>query len=198
MRTRQQILAVLITLLLLGSIFSLAIAQSTQPAQSAQPAENQDPGFEYQGNQKLNGQLTTDTCNFQFSLYDAVENGFKNGDAQEVPGAMVTGGRFSTTVNTGDQLSPWAFSGKAHWLKIAVRCPTGSGDYITLSPRQPLAVVPYALRLKPGAEIRGTVWRTALTVVNENRNSVGIQGPGLGVGRIGIDGYSIGVQGAPQ
>jgi len=30
-------------------------------------------------------------------------------------------------------------------LQIAIRCPAGSGNYTTLTPRQPLTATPYAL-----------------------------------------------------
>jgi hypothetical protein len=41
------------------------------------------------------------------------------------------------------------FNGEARWLEISVQCPTGSGDYTTLTPRQALTPAPYALAL-PG------------------------------------------------
>jgi hypothetical protein len=44
----------------------------------------------------------------------------------------------------------------AGWLQIALRCPTGSGSFTTLSPRQPLTAAPYASGLAPGAMILGS------------------------------------------
>ncbi|MBN1485588.1 MAG: hypothetical protein JXA37_12800 [Chloroflexia bacterium] len=47
-------------------------------------------------------------------------------------------GRFTALLDFGP-----VFTGTAHWLQVAVRCP-GDGAYITL-PRQPLTAAPYAL-----------------------------------------------------
>jgi hypothetical protein len=53
-----------------------------------------------------------------------------------------------------------SFSGEARWLQIAVRCPAGSGTYTTLAPRQALTATPYALSLRPGAQVVGDVFST--------------------------------------
>ncbi|MGB9873233.1 MAG: hypothetical protein ACPLYD_16450, partial [Anaerolineae bacterium] len=47
--------------------------------------------------------------------------------------------------------------GDARWLAIAVRCPAGSGSYQPLTPRQALTAAPYALSLRPGAVVSGTL-----------------------------------------
>lgn len=36
-------------------------------------------------------------------------------------------------------------TGEARWLQAAVRCPAGSGSFVTLAPRQPLTAAPFAL-----------------------------------------------------
>lgn len=41
------------------------------------------------------------------------------------------------------------FQGDEHYVEISVRCPSGSGAYSPLSPRQPMTPAPYALTL-PG------------------------------------------------
>ena len=41
-----------------------------------------------------------------------------------------------------------AFAGEARWLELAVRCPAGSGSYVSLPDRQPLTAAPYALWAK--------------------------------------------------
>jgi hypothetical protein len=62
---------------------------------------------------------------------------------------VVAEGNFTAVLNTTGQFGGSAFNGETRWLETAVRCPAGSGEYITLTPRQPLDAAPlanYALR----------------------------------------------------
>jgi hypothetical protein len=52
----------------------------------------------------------------------------------------VTNGTFRAQVDFGAA----AFNGSDRYLNIAVRCPAGSGSYITLAPRQAITPAPYA------------------------------------------------------
>jgi hypothetical protein len=63
-------------------------------------------------------------------------------------------------LNGNNQFGPTAFTGDARFLEIAVRCPAGGGGYTNLTPRQRLSAAPYALSLKPEAEISATVTGT--------------------------------------
>jgi hypothetical protein len=108
--------------------------------------------FTYQGQLERDGNLVNENCDFQFSLWDAAGSGSPPTGGTQIGGTNtktnveVSGGIFTIPdLNFGDL----AFKGDARWLQIAVRCPTGSGDYTTLSPRQPLNPAPYALAL-PG------------------------------------------------
>ena len=97
--------------------------------------------FTYQGQLKQNGDPVDDTCDLRFILYDAQISGSQVGAIQEKTGVDVTNGLFTIPdLDFGEGV----FTGEARWLEIAVRCPTGSGDYTTLSPRQALTAVPYA------------------------------------------------------
>jgi hypothetical protein len=98
-------------------------------------------GFTYQGHLKDNGLPVSDTCDFQFGLWDAETGGTQVGTTQTVAGLPVGDGRFTTQLDFG----PGAFDGQARWLAIAVRCPAGSGAYTPVAPRQPLSAAPYAL-----------------------------------------------------
>jgi hypothetical protein len=108
--------------------------------------------FTYQGRLTDAGGPVDDDCDFEFSLWDEAgsgeppSGGTQIGTTQAHTGVAVTGGLF--TIPDLDFGSA-ALTGDARWLQIAVRCPTGSGDYTFLAPRQPLTPAPYALAL-PG------------------------------------------------
>jgi hypothetical protein len=101
--------------------------------------------FTYQGQLKQGGNPVTATCDFQFSLRDDPSDGTQIGSTQIKEGVSVSNGLFTVQLDFGDG----AFQGDARWLQIAVRCPTGSGSYIPLDPRQALTPAAYALAL-PG------------------------------------------------
>ena len=65
----------------------------------------------------------------------------------EIPGEAVLGGVFSVALDFG----AGAFgAGEARWLEIEVRAAAGAGAYETLSPRQSVDAVPYALHALSG------------------------------------------------
>ncbi|MBI2955519.1 MAG: tail fiber domain-containing protein [Chloroflexi bacterium] len=102
--------------------------------------------FNYQGNINQGGSPLNGTADFQFSLWDAQTGGNRIGATQTVVNATVTNGAFSVEVNAGGEFGANAFDGSARWLEVAVKSPSGSAEgYTTLSPRQPLTRVPYAL-----------------------------------------------------
>jgi hypothetical protein len=80
-------------------------------------------------------------------------------------------------LNSGGEFGP-AFTGDERFLAIAVRCPAGSGSYTPLTPRQRLNAAPYALSLKPEAEISadvsGTYTDTERGVLKVKNNHVGL------------------------
>jgi len=100
--------------------------------------------FTYQGRLNKDGSPVSGTCDFQFSLWDALSGGTQIGSAITKYNVAVNNGFFTEQIDFGAS----AFNGDARWLQIAVRCPAGSGSYTTLSPRQPLTAAPYALYSK--------------------------------------------------
>jgi hypothetical protein len=97
--------------------------------------------FTYQGQLKQGGLPVTDTADFQFTLWDAIAGGNQIGAMIPVNGKSVVNGLFTVTLDFG----AGAFAGDARWLEIAVRSPSGSGSYTTLSPRQSVTAAPYAV-----------------------------------------------------
>lgn len=107
--------------------------------------------FSYQGQLKLNGALVNGNCDMAFRLYDAAAGGNQVGSAITTT-VSVNNGLFTTALDFGTG----PFDGEANWIESRVRCPSGSGSFITLSPRQQILAAPYALTLRPGATISGT------------------------------------------
>ena len=115
---------------------SLCLAFSLPP-----PVGALSNGFTYQGQLQQSASPVNDTCDFQFSLWDAGNGGSQVGSTQGAGGLNVVNGLFTALLDFG----PGVFTGDNRWLQIAVRCPDGSGIYTTLSPRQFLSAAPYAL-----------------------------------------------------
>ncbi len=128
-----------------GSNFSVA----TNAPEAVQA--NVDSTFTYQGQLSQNGNLANGDFEFTFELYDDLAAGVQVGNTiTEV--VTVTDGLFTTNLDFGN-----VFEGTALYLEIAVH-PNGSADPLTmLSPRQQLTAAPYALTLRPGANVIGEV-----------------------------------------
>jgi len=108
--------------------------------------------FSYQGQLNKDGSPVNDTCDMQFKLYDAASSGAQVGATLTRTGVSVSEGLFTVPdLDFGD-----VFSGDARWLEVAVQC-TGDAAYVVLSPLQSLTAAPYALSLRPGADVIGAV-----------------------------------------
>ncbi|HEY77131.1 MAG TPA: hypothetical protein G4O00_13315 [Thermoflexia bacterium] len=127
--------------LFLALAVSLTQAQGPQPPGAVSSQATTGTAFTYQGQLKENGFPVNGTCDFQFSLYDADGGGTQIGTTETKTNVQVNDGLFTVQLDFGSG----AFQGDARWLEIAVRCPAGSGTYTTLTPRQALTAVPYAL-----------------------------------------------------
>ncbi|WP_299645114.1 hypothetical protein [uncultured Chloroflexus sp.] len=141
---------------IIGLVAALAVtiaqAQPGIPG-GAMLATNTGTAFTYQGRLSKDGAPVQGVCDFQFTLWDSASGDTALGTVT-VNAVNVTGGLFTIpALDFGSN----AFIGQARWLGVAVRCPTGSGSYTSLTPRQPLTAVPYALSLRPGAQIVGDV-----------------------------------------
>ncbi len=105
----------------------------------------------YQGQLKQNDRPVTDTCDFEFYLWnDSVASDPTNLIAgpvifSGVDALAVNHGLFTTPLDFG--INPFGYEDR--WLGILVRCPSGSAEWTTLFPRQQITPAPYALAL-PG------------------------------------------------
>ena len=160
---------------------------------STAPSAALGTGFTYQGQLQKDGVPVNGTCDLQFSLWDAASDGTQVGTTQEKGNVPVSNGYF--TIPDLDFGSS-AFTGAARWLQIAVRCPAGSGMYTNLSPRQALTAAPYALGLRPGAFIQGSVGLGG--AVTGDNTSTGLLSWGVGgtsAGGIGVYGKATAASG---
>jgi hypothetical protein len=65
-------------------------------------------------------------------------------------------GLFTVQLDGGNEFGYSAFTGDARWLQVAAGCPSGTPPTV-LAPSQPLTAVPYALGLRPGAQISASL-----------------------------------------
>jgi len=99
----------------------------------------------YQGQLKLDGQPVNATADFQFTLWDAESAGNPIGAMSPVDNVTVADGLFTVEVNANNEFGGEAFNGEERWLEIAVRSPSGQGQFTTLAPRQNLTAAPNSL-----------------------------------------------------
>jgi hypothetical protein len=142
----------LVLLLTLG-VFAGAWAGGTWPifpttsagaqeldVKQAAPLAPAGTGFTYQGRLTDGGNPANGAYDFIFGLYDAATAGNQLGGSLNYFAQTVTNGLFTVALD----FPPSAYKGEARWLAISVR-QAGSGQYVTLTPRQPLTAAPYAL-----------------------------------------------------
>jgi len=131
--------------------------------------------FTYQGRVRFGDQSLTDSCNFKFSLWDAVGSGCPPTGGTQIGSTLLFDGGVghSPTVNVRVGLftveldfGAGAFNGNARWLEMAIQCP-GDVAYTTLCPRQSLPAA-------PNASFSAAPWQTSGGYLFYNGGNVGI------------------------
>jgi hypothetical protein len=136
MKYRGSLAAIIAVLALLVS----AVQVAGQGGGEQSPHALSSYSFTYQGQLKDAAGPVNATCDLQFTLWDAASDGSQVGWTWLVEGVEIVDGLFTARLDFGG-----VHDGSARWLEVAVRCPAGSGGYVTLSPRQELTGSPYAL-----------------------------------------------------
>ena len=113
-------------------------------AQGVQPQDVLGGAFTYQGRLVKDGNAVTDTCAFQFSLWDAGNGGNRIGNVQTASGVSVSDGYLTVLLNDADEFGSGAFAGNERYLQIAAKC-SGDSTFVPLSGRAALSAAPYAL-----------------------------------------------------
>ena len=99
----------------------------------------QSTAFTYQGRLTDGANAASGSYDLRFILYDAEAGGSQQGPILTNAATAVSSGFFTVTLEFGAN-----FPGADRWLEIAVRT-NGGGTFDTLSPRQKLALTPYAI-----------------------------------------------------
>lgn len=100
-------------------------------------------GFNYQGELIDAGSAANTNYDFSFRLYDALTGGSQVGSNVIKGNRPVINGLFSIEdIDFGDA----AYDGEALWLRVTVRETGIPGSETTLSPRQKIGAVPYAVQ----------------------------------------------------
>lgn len=165
------VIGLVVLMALAGGLWARNLQAQESPAAGESTTAALSTAFNYQGQvAEAAGDPIDGACDLRFGLYDALSGGTKVGEVTK-GNQPVADGLFAVQLDFGS-----AFRGDARWLEIAVRCPAGSGNYTTLSPRQELSAVPYALSVRPGARIEGSVpagagFEAGLRVTNTSPNS---------------------------
>lgn len=100
-----------------------------------------DSSINYHGSLSKNGEPANGAYDLLLTLYDAEEGGALIGPTLTNANVTVAEGSFRTEMDFGAE----AFNGSARWLEIGVRLNGSEETFVTLSPRQALSAVPYAL-----------------------------------------------------
>lgn len=181
--------------LIVGSIVALLLAAGAagaipnrQPSSPAEITAAVSNGINYQGRlTSANGAPLTGTYPMRFIVYNAAVGGSALWDSGNT-NVSVSSGLFNVKLG----VNPAHFDGRALWLNITV-----NGE--TLSPRQEILPAPYALSLRPGADIVGDSIGAADAVLAGHAPATGTAlyaNANGGVGLFGTSENSYGVQGA--
>lgn len=98
----------------------------------------------FQGQLKSTGIPLDGLADFEFSLWDADQNGSLVGSLVPVHNVNVKNGLFDVELDFGEGV----FGDEARWLQVAVRSPAGAGGYTDLMPRTRLTQTPQAIHTR--------------------------------------------------
>jgi hypothetical protein len=142
MKRKLSFLSLIPLLAVLVSASGTSASGSHQLSRSSELVSPLSTAFTYQGRlEDANGPVSN-TCDFKFGLFGSPRDSDQLGSTLLREGVLVADGYF--TVADLD-FGAAVFQGEARWLGIAVRCPSGTGTFESLSPRQALTAAPYAL-----------------------------------------------------
>ncbi len=135
----------------------------------------QSTAFTYQGELKENGAPVAGAYDLQFRLFDSLAGGVQVGTTQCVNNVNVQEGRFTVTLDFGQQFALPA----SRFMQVDVRldsglaCTTATG-YTSLTPRQLLTATPLANHAKAAFSLDAADGAPTNSVFVDNAGKVGI------------------------
>jgi hypothetical protein len=111
----------------------------------------QGTAFAYQGRLNSAGTPASGTYDFTFTLFATNSAGIQTGATLTNFATAVSNGLFDVTLDFGEN-----FPGAARWLEIGVRT-NDAVSFSTLSPRQPILAVPYAIMAGSASNLLGNL-----------------------------------------
>ena len=129
-----------------------------------------DYTFTYQGQLRNAGALVNGPVDLRITLWDSDVDGGQVGPINNYQAVPITEGRFALGLNFGAT----AFDGSNRWVQLEFRSPAGSGQYLTLNPRDKIMATPYAMFALNGGN---GIWN-----YNPENLSVSVLGQKVGIG----------------
>ena len=121
----------------------------------------------------------------EFQFWNAATGGSQVGSTIAKSGVPVTNGLFNVELDVEQD----DFNGQELWLQVRVRPSGGSWDP-WMTPRQQILPVPYALSLRPGAHILGTLDNSPILHVRNDGSGIAVGLWGTSVNAAGVYGES--------
>jgi len=150
-------------------------------------AQAQGTAFTYQGVLSTTNGPANGLFDLTFAIFNASSGGAQVGSTLTTTAVGITNGTFSVVLDFGAGI----FTGPARWLELSVRT-NGGAAFATLTPRQPILPVPYAITASnlsgtiSASQISGTLPAGSLTgtygnplTLNNAANSFSGNGAGL-------------------
>ena len=117
----------------------------------------QGTAFTYQGRLNNSGTNANGIYDVRFTLFATNTTGSASAGPVTNAATVVSNGLFTAVINFGN-----AFTGASNWLELAVRT-NGAASFTTLTPRQQLTPVPYAIFATTASNVSGTVSAASIT-----------------------------------
>ena len=116
------------------------------------------------------GALVNGPVDLRITLWDSDAAGAQVGPINNYQALPITDGRFAVGLNFGGT----AFDGSNRWVQLEFRSPAGSGQYLTLNPRDKIMATPYAMFALNGGN---GIWN-----YNAKAQTVSVLGQKVGIG----------------
>ncbi len=161
------------------SSYTIAWTLEGRQATSTAGAEQGCATITYQGRLSDAGNAANGQFDLQFQSFDAATGGAAQSELITLQDVQVTNGIFTVPLNFG---STFSNNLKSRFLEIGVRAGSSTGAFTTLTPRQPLTQVPYAVNAQTAQTALNVTTTNGFNIdggtLNLNRNMLQLGGSG--------------------